>query len=356
MTDVGFPVIRYEANATSLAWGEMHGALYRDAIRELVEIRRSLMAAKNPQLRGERVRRLAQQQWHLTSRYDADLAEELTGIARGAAIAVEDLVVLNNYTDFRDIQIGDEGCSTVYIHRGSPMAGQTWDMHRSAKRFVCVLDIPAPPGDQRIRAFSVVGCVGMMGFHTGGRMIGVNNINTNGARAGVLWPVLVRKVLLADGLEEMEVTLQSAPVTSGHAYLVAAPQGAAFWEVMPDLAERVEALLGGAEGHLFHTNHCLGEQAKKREIVESRSATTEVRYGLLKKKVGAVHNLKALYDLLNDHENYPQSICSNYQATAVDPSITCGGAAGDLATGEVVLWRGDPVHDANFVRRDFGSS
>ncbi|HMP80743.1 MAG TPA: hypothetical protein PKD54_14910, partial [Pirellulaceae bacterium] len=53
--------------------------------------------------------------------------------------------------------------------------------------------------------------------------------------------------------------------------------------------------------------------------------------------------------------NYPQSICSNYQTNSQDPSITCGGAVGELTSGRLSFWRGDPLYDANFVRRDFPS-
>jgi isopenicillin-N N-acyltransferase like protein len=66
-----------------------------------------------------------------------------------------------------------------------------------------------------------------------------------------------------------------------------------------------------------------------------------------------VQSLTDAYDLLNDHENYPQAICSNYQTGAQDPAVTCGGAVGDLSSGQVSMWRGDALYDANFVRRDF---
>ena len=52
-------------------------------------------------------------------------------------------------------------------------------------------------------------------------------------------------------------------------------------------------------------------------------------------------------------ENYPKSICSNFQADTQDPSITCGGAVGHLETGEIRMWRGDPVHDDHFVLHSF---
>ncbi len=169
----------------------------------------------------------------------------------------------------------------------------------------------------------------------------------------MLWPVVVRRMLRAGSAVAMVELLTSAPVTSGHAYLIGDRQEASLWEVMPGLAERVAQLAASESGAIFHTNHCLGPQALLREVALARTSTTHIRYRLLEKKLGGVATIHDLYELLNDHENYPQSICSNFQANAHDPSITCGGAAGDLATGQLLFWRGDPLYDSNFVRHEF---
>lgn len=354
MTDLGFPVIDYKAGQTSREWGRLHGESFRSGIRELIAIRTDLMREKNPGLTPPRIAELAMDQWGATLAWDEQLCEELAGIAEGAAVSPAEITVLNNYTDFRDIQVADQGCSVVFVNSGSnPVAGQTWDMHASAKRYVCCLQIPCEGHDVPMVLFSLVGCIGMMGYHPSGQMIGVNNINTSGARAGVMWPAVVRKSLVQPGLRAMVDCLTRSPVTSGHSYLFASRDGGEFWEVMPDLSEKVSSLAAGEEGSIFHTNHCLGERAKKRETPLAVNSTTHVRFGLIEKKIDGVRSFDEVYGLLNDHENYPMSICSNYQSNAQDPSVTCGGAVGELATGRVRMWRGDPFVDKNFVSHDF---
>ncbi len=355
MTDQGFPVIEYLRDDSPRQRGHAHGEQFRTGIRELIEIRTALMREKNPGLTRDRIAELAGEQWRITGEYDGGLRDELAGIAEGAGVSVNDIVILNNYTDFRDIQVPDQGCSVVFVNYGErPVAGQTWDMHGSAKQYVCCLTVPCVGFEQPAVLFSLVGCVGMMGFHPRGQMVGVNNINTVGARAGALWPVVVRRTLEQTSHTAMIDELTSAPVTSGHSYLVASRSGGGeFWEIMPDLAERIETLAADRDGCLFHTNHCLGEQAKKREAVLAQSTTTHIRYGLLEKKIGAVRDFDDVLRLLNDHENYPKSICSNFQAGSQDPSVTCGGAVGDLTSGKVTMWRGDELHDVNFVRHEF---
>ncbi len=354
MTDVGFPFIQYERGKSPIEWGRAHGESFRDAIRELVEIRRNLMRQKNPSLTRYHLDRLAHLQWRETDKIDHRLTLELRGICEGGELSVTDVVILNNYTDFRDIQLPDEGCSLAYVNdMEGPLVGQTWDMHGSAKRYVCVLEVPDEHSDHRAILFSVVGCTGMMGFTTRGTALGVNNINTANARAAVMWPVMVRAVLHQENQQEMVDCLTSTPKTSGHNYLIASDGHAQMWEVAPDLNECVGELKTGQKGALLHTNHCLGKEIVQHEISMSQNSTTHIRYGLLQKKIGNVRTLEDMYELMTDHENYPQSICSNFQTDSQDPSITCGGAVGSLKTGVVRMWRGDPKYDDHFVLREF---
>ena len=353
MTDVGFPVIVYQRDQSPLQWGRAHGESYRTAIHELAEIRRDLMREKNSALTHEHIQQLADQQWQASAKFSPSITEELQGIAEGADISKTDLVILNNYTDFRDIQVDDQGCSLVYANKNDgPVVGQTWDMHGTAKRYVCVLDVPLADGERAI-VFSLVGCTGMMGFTSRGTVIGVNNINTDKADASLIWPVLVREVINQADATSMIDCLENAPKTSGHNYLIAQGRHAEMWEVAPGLSECVGRMQQEDKGNIFHTNHCLGQQMVDRETAISQNSTTHIRFDLLEKKVDNVSTLQDMYDLMNDHENYPKSICSNFQTDAQDPSVTCGGAVGHLESMKVQMWRGDEIYDDNFVRHEF---
>jgi isopenicillin-N N-acyltransferase like protein len=354
MIDANFPIIQYAEKASPRQCGRQHGEQWRIAIQDLIQIRTGLMREKNPQLNPELIAELAAKQWSITQVYDPELTEELIGIAEGASVSHQEIVILNNYTDFRDIQISEQGCSAICVQRnGQRIAGQTWDMHGSAKRFVCCLKIPATQQQPESIVFSVVGCVGMMGFSGDGSMVGVNNLNTSGARPGVLWPVVIRKLIHSPSLQDRREILKHAPFTSRRSFLLAGLEGCEFWEAAPNLAENVSSLETHSEGHLFHTNHCLGAQARQRETKLALTSTTHLRYELIEKKIAGVDDLNSAWELLNNHEGYPRSICSNYQTNAQDPSITCGGAVGDLNSGTVRMWRGDKQYDSNFVEHQF---
>ena len=352
MTDCGFPIIRYAPGSSARQWGRMHGESYRTGIRELVEIRTSLMREKNPALTDKHIEVLAQQQWEISTQFDQQIADELIGICEGADVSKTDVVILNNYTDFRDILVPDQGCSLVYVNSDAgPIVGQTWDMHGSAKNFVCCIEVPNEGGP--IVLFSVVGCVGMMGFNSRRGMLGVNNINTDGAKAGAMWPVMVRAALMGEDVQSMAKALTDSPKTSGHNYLIAINDHAQMWEVAPGCNDMVDEMLPGQYGYMLHTNHCLGENMKLRETAISQNSTTHIRFDLLNKKIGDTQTFEQMYELMNDHEGYPKSICSNFQTDSQDPSITCGGAVGNLESGRVVMWRGDKLYDDNFVEHYF---
>ena len=355
MIDSNFPIVRYTESETPLERGRKHGETFRAAIKELAEIRENLMREKNPSFDNQIIASLAEQQWQITLEFDRSLGEEMQGIVDGAGVSVSDLIILNNYTDFRDIQVPDQGCSLAYVNQQhGPVVGQTWDMHGSAKNYVCCIDLLEQ--ETRTILFSVVGCLGMMGFNSFGGVLGVNNINTDGAQAGAIWPAIVRKTLQQESVQAMGRCLTDSPKTSGHNYLVAVKRHAQMWEVAPGCHDMVDEKDEAETGFMFHTNHCLGEDMQSRETAISQNSTTHIRYELLNKKIANVSSLEEMHELMNDHENYPKSICSNFQTDAQDPSITCGGAVGHLESGKVLLWRGDKLYDDNFVEHEFDIS
>ena len=239
MIDQGFPLIDYSATDTPLQWGKQHGEEFKSGIKELVEIRTELMLAKNPSVKPH-LDDLALKQWNISKEFAPELTFEMEGIYKGANISLTDIVILNNYTDFRDLTLPEEGCSTIHVQRGKKVfTGQTWDMHGTAKNYVCLVKTPATKDIFSSVNFSLVGCVGMMGVNSLGCVVGVNNINTQNAKVGLIWPLLVRKLLKENKLQNIKDKLLSAPVTSGHNYLLSTIEGGAHLEITPEIKEEV---------------------------------------------------------------------------------------------------------------------
>ncbi|MGB0454963.1 MAG: C45 family autoproteolytic acyltransferase/hydrolase, partial [Bacteriovoracaceae bacterium] len=350
--DLNFPIITYEANLSLEQNGLHHGEQFREAIKELAEIREELMLSKSPHLKSH-LERLAEEQLEVNQKYMPKLNDEMLAIAKGANLSNKEIVILNNYTDFRDIELPDEGCSTVYMKtEKSSWSGQTWDMHRSAKRFLCLIHIKQNETESEKLVLSLAGCLGLMGMNSLGCLVGVNNINTTDAKPGAIWPCLVRECLYQSNLDGMIETLTTVPVTSGHNYIISDKSGGAHYEITPTLKKKV-SMLRSETGAIFHTNHCLHPEVKKIESTLAQNSTTHLREELLEKKLPYVKSFKDFENVFRDHEGYPKSICSHFESGAQDPSFTCGAGVVDYDTDHYVFWRGCKEHDENYVEHRF---
>ncbi|WP_127716427.1 C45 family peptidase [Halobacteriovorax sp. HLS] len=353
MIDYNFPIISYDPKDSYYQWGFKHGKAFSEGIKELVTIRRKLMLKRNPSLE-EHISELAQEQFTVTKEFDINLSSELEGIADGAELSLEDIVILNNYTDFRDIHLPEEGCSTIQVQNDeSLLSGQTWDMHRSAKRFLCLIEVPKTKSNPETLVLSLVGCTGLMAINSEQCFVGVNNINTLNARVGLIWPNLVRKLMMNNSIEGMRDTLTSAPVTSGHNYLISTTKGSEHWEITPNNKDLVAKLDENQKGFSFHTNHCLGENVHLEEDKNNVSKTTHKRYEILDHSVKELQSFDDMKSLLQSHEQYPVSICTHLETGADDPSATCGGGIVNMKDGKVVFWRGCPEYDQNYIEYSY---
>ena len=110
-------------------------------------------------------------------------------------------------------------------------------------------------------------------------------------------------------------------------------------EIMLNLSEQID--IDWISGKPF-------EDVINIETPSSLNSTTHNRYAILERKAHKVTDFNSLKELLTDHEEYPKSICSHFETSAQDPSYTCGGGIMDFNSGELVMWRGCPVHDDNF--------
>ena len=345
-TDCNFPHIQYELNKSPVIWGKAHGEEFRQEIKELSQIRRDLMIQKNPALKSH-LDELAQLQAQHTQANYPELYKELEGIIKGSDSSLTDIIILNNYTDFRDINLTDQGCTSVGLKKEENISGQTWDMHSSAKNYVCTIELPG----QWI-VYSLVGCLGMMGANKHSLFIGVNNINTQKAKAGVIWPAMVRKILQAGQIHEAKDSLLNASPTSGHNYILSNGKTWENWEISPQFQQRSHKIDEEEENKaIFHTNHCLNEEAKKQEEAISRNSTSFDRYKVMEEKIDSLVNGQNLIDALQSHDNYPKSLCGHYQSGAQDPSITCGGGVFNHQTKEFFVWRGCKLEDSNYCER-----
>jgi isopenicillin-N N-acyltransferase-like protein len=317
------------------ARGLRHGETFAGDIRTLCALRTHL-ACTISGLAEARLLELAEQHLPVLQRFDPELCAELLAIAEAAGATPAQLVVLNHYTDLRDLHRfeakarADEagGCTMVWARTPQgAVFGQTWDMHASAAPFVIMMRVDDVAGGDAW-LLSLTGCLGMAGMNAARLAIGINNLTSTDARVGVVWSAVVRRALREADAAVARDGIERAELGSGHHYLVCDREQAFGIETSGTRRKVVFDSRDGASAYA-HANHCLDGEIAACERVPEGSTTWERQTWIdadLERR--AISGMDDLWQRLGSHEGYPRSICTN-MATPEHPhaAATCAGIA-----------------------------
>lgn len=350
------------ASATPFERGVFHGRALAAEIDAIARIRSTLACEQGMFRSDAELLAVAERHLPLLREFDAALHEELMGIAQGSGVEPARVVVLNHYTDLKDLDpasvLGgapraqevdkEEDCSAIVAATpGGAVLAQTWDMHGSAEPFVVMLHVPAQAQRPEAWLLSIAGCLGMAGMNVDGVAVTINNLKSNDARVGVVWPALVRRILAERSAEAGRDVVVSAPLGSGHHYLVADAKRAFGVETSGQLAEVwAEADLTRVGQGFHHENHCLGVEVAKVSKVSPVSTTLE-RHAFLEASLRERAPVDAadVWSRLGSHEGYPRSVCTHLcSAEAPHAMKTCAGLLMELGTRRIHAAAGC-IHD-----------
>lgn len=327
--------LRLDKGLSAAQRGEVHGEVFRDDIRELAQIRTELIQKAWMQAKPDVIVEKATAHIPVLKSYDTDLFEEFDGIARAAGLSHESLLILNHYTDLRDLGITstamEEGCSILHARYGQEvLLAQTWDMHATAEPFVLMLYLP----DEKVWTLTITGCLALCGLSNSGLAVAINNLVMSDGRIGVSWPTLVRKMLRGGTVEGALEVLSQAPVASGHHYALADPGRSEAWEISGTASSKV---YDGTTSPYVHTNHCLDTKLDELSRI-SPTSTTHDRFhqaqDLLAKNPRP--NAQQLWEMMACTDNFPNSLFTD-RTTPDNPHgvATCARVIFDCLRGEV---------------------
>ena len=278
--------------------GYAHGQRFHDEIHMFTE---------------ERVRLCQQPEWtgHSLSRsavielaeacvaehqvYAPELMDELQGMADATGLSLAELVINNGFTDFIDViyslgapvkptapALVADNCTAFMLPAsrsadGTAYLGQTWDMHASATPYV-ILFRGQPDNAPAFLAFTITGCVGMIGMNSAGISVGINNLTATDGQIGVTWTFVVRKILQQDNLEDALACLTSAKLAGAHNYMLMDRQGKGYEVEAMSSRQHIHEL---GSDTIAHTNHCLIQQnldvARERPPASQNSSENRLR-------------------------------------------------------------------------------
>ncbi|MBR0566314.1 hypothetical protein J5J83_09325 [Azoarcus sp. L1K30] len=201
--------------------------------------------------------------------YAPDLMIELEGIAEATGLSPAELIITNGFTDFIDFahsrgggddatECVEDDCTAFIVPDhlgidGHGWFGQTWDMHAGSAPFVILLQA-RPDHSPGFIAFSLTGCLGMIGMNDAGIAIGINNLLGAEGQAGVSWPFVVRKALQQTDIDAASACVTGAVLMGAHNFMLFDRHGHGInIEAMPGHCQVTHS----GQAALVHTNHCL---------------------------------------------------------------------------------------------------
>lgn len=344
-------------------WGEQHGESFRDDIKAIAAIRMELTLSKTDFGTQENVLALARHHLPLLQQFDAALFAELNGIARGAKVTPEEIVVVNHYTDLRDLRLADlkrlsgetDGCSALFVAPGTErILAQTWDMHGSAEPYALLIKVPAIAdggGVDKVNAagiprlgstvlFSIAGCLGMTGMSSWGVGLTINNLNSTDATMGVVWPAIVRKTLRQPSALAMRDLIMSSNIGSGRHYILADERHVFGIETS---GTKKKVIREDGTGPYFHTNHCVDDEMAPTARILPGSSTLQ-RYATL----GEIVKKQPPTDMHSAFMSL-QPVGLKHNPANVHDVATCGALSMDLKQRNVMACVGIPNPDADAI-------
>jgi hypothetical protein len=187
-----------------------------------------------------------------------DLAEEIGGLAEGAAISWHDALLLQVRREVIGYQkVPSAGDCTAYARIAAgpgeePVLAQTIDLNGNLDDQIAVLHISPAGSTRRTLVLSFAGLLGYLGMNSSGLAVGLNLVLGGSWRPGVPPYLAIRHVLdVADSVRAAVEVLSSLPLTSSRSIMLCDGEQAGYAEVLGNELRFTPA------SQPVHTNHYL---------------------------------------------------------------------------------------------------
>ncbi len=330
--------------------GKQHGSAAKELICKGIN-RYQEKFEKNDHVSWKTVREKAMRFVPFLEKEYEDLLEEVRGIAAGAGLDFEDLMVLN--TRYELLKFSIHECTTYAVMpeasaNGHVYQGMNWDNVRWMQDSSLILMADEENG-MKYFCMTEAGQLIRHGFNNYGIGLGTNNLLSTGDKddVGVPTNFMRRRILTSKTLEEAREAVNRAPRSVSCNLMVGSAAGDAIdFEVNP--VYPIE--LTPQDGILTHANHF----RTHREICRTTGGKfRDVRlYSLLERKKGAI-DVPYIEECLRDHfkadPSLHEAICKHTpkpgESVGTDPfeaSVTIASQIYDLTEKTAYICQGNP--------------
>ena len=328
----------YKLRGTPEEIGEAHGCLLRDRIRASYDYySRELMGDYAIDLKAKGLGYL-----QAVQDIRPDLATEMEAMAHGAGLAPWQIGVLNARTELlleTTLSQQPQECTSLYFPQ-TAVLGQNWDWIDTYEDLAVILEIERENGPD-ILMLTEPGILGKIGMNSAGLGVCLNILAGQQTQPAVPLHILLRLLLEAEALAEVELLLAETQFDTYSNILVGTDQGEFIdVEVMGKRAYRIDF----GNQIPVHTNHYLQEQNQGLNLSGLSESTTQ-RYQRARKlcrdlPLETVNNMK---EILADRENGDNAICRKYSDYLGFHTGTICSIVMDLSARCMHITRGNPL-------------
>lgn len=325
----GIPVVISRGNPYEI--GYQHGKAFPERVQKSYECNlSSCLDTKN--VTTKEIYKIAAGYIKPVEKYNKDYIEEIQGIADGAGMKFEDIMVLNsrtelqkiscnhknkggNFLSFHEKEIG-EACTSIVVTGertvdGATYVGQNWDNYSWAKDCLIYHLIEQKNGKPSIAYCGEAGIICRSGINSAGLGDCVNSLTTDAPVnfEGVPLQFLLRGVLDADNLGEAIDAVNGGKNAAVNNILIAQKNNeAADVEMDTDCC----GILYPQDYILTHANHYVSVGHPRYPYVDGGKGNSFVRHNRSDKLMRMIKGKICIDDIkrvFSDHGNAPQSIC-----------------------------------------------
>ncbi len=357
MTLPPFPVISVKGKP--FARGQQHGSQARKQIRQNIDLYfdlwQQLWRAKRPEI-------LEQCQGFITTigEYDADILEELEGIAKGADVSLEEIIALNTRYELNRArsltsQSTNDGCTAMaalpqVTKDGHTILGQNWDFKPRFYETGIIMEVEQEAKPNLI-VHTEAGTICHKGMNSAGVGVCLNGLASNLDRLEPRTPILIimRGVLNANSFDQaLKAVLDTRASVAGNLLIAHRDGEAVNLEIIP---EDVDCLYPDS-GIITHSNHFLGFTNRNdlKDVLKSASPDTLFRANrarqLLELDRGHI-DVGSFQRVFKDHFSHPNSICRHADARRAEPqqAATLASVIIDMTERAFYITKGPPCQN-----------
>ena len=319
---IAFPAITVEGSAYEIGFG--HGSQAKDKIRNTIGMYQS-MFHDYAGVSWTEAKDKAKQYLDDIRKFDAELIEEMQGIADGSGFELDDICALNCRSEVVLSSGISDGCTSIAIagentNGEGPILAQNWDWKPSAQESLVILTIKQKHKPD-IRMVTEAGIIGKIGMNSSGVGVCLNALATDTVQMqGIPIHILLRGILNANTISEA-VKLIIDNQLPGSANFVLAHKNGEMMDV--EMNQKQYEVINPVSGIVTHTNHFVGDRF--RNSVKDKGASllpdTYVRYRTIS-RIAAAHQhtfeLEHVAAMLANHTEYPNSICRHEDSSKTE--------------------------------------